>query len=192
MHILRFRAKLVSTEPDDETRDFIISFMCGDDTITVYEVCDKNSGRIGGKFMERKKHKSPITDNYYAEKDFLVGRTIFLGGFKFNLQSADNYTEKYMGDNPNQFPEAAIENILAKIKKPSSKFNSLQEYVCYLLSKLDKDGNNVISFEEFSNGLKSMLIILTNQEEAALMKRFDHNNDGVISMEEFYNTLSGC
>lgn len=33
MHILRFNAKLVSTEPDDETRAFIISFFCGDDTI---------------------------------------------------------------------------------------------------------------------------------------------------------------
>jgi hypothetical protein len=55
MHILRFNAKLVSTEPDDESRTFIISFYCGDDTIQVYEVCDKNSGRIGGRFMERKK-----------------------------------------------------------------------------------------------------------------------------------------
>jgi EF-hand domain-containing protein 1 len=33
MHILRFNAKLVSTEPDDESRTFIISFYCGDDTI---------------------------------------------------------------------------------------------------------------------------------------------------------------
>ena len=55
MHILRFNAKIVSTEPDDESRTFIISFYCGDDTIQVYEVCDKNSGRIGGRFMERKK-----------------------------------------------------------------------------------------------------------------------------------------
>jgi len=125
MHILRFNAKLVSTEPDDETREFIISFFCGDDTIQVYEVCDKNSGRIGGKFMERKKHKNPITCGYYAEKDFLIGRTVFLGGFKFNLQSADNYTEKYMGDNPDQFPEAAVENIISKIKKPSKNFPSL-------------------------------------------------------------------
>lgn len=65
MHILRFEAKLVSTEPDDENRKFIISFYCGDDTIQVYESCDKNSGRVGGKFMERKKHKSPITADYY-------------------------------------------------------------------------------------------------------------------------------
>lgn len=37
MHILRFDAKLVSPEPDDENRKFIISFFCGDDTIEVYE-----------------------------------------------------------------------------------------------------------------------------------------------------------
>ena len=55
MHVLRFEASLVSTEPDDETRKFIISFYCGDDTIQIYEICDKNSGRIGGRFMERKK-----------------------------------------------------------------------------------------------------------------------------------------
>jgi EF-hand domain-containing protein 1 len=61
MHILRFEAKVISTEPDDEHRKFIVSFYCGDDTIQVYEVCDKNSGRMGGKFMERKKHKNPVT-----------------------------------------------------------------------------------------------------------------------------------
>lgn len=192
MHILRFNAKLVSTEPDDETREFIISFFCGDDTIQVYEVCDKNSGRIGGKFMERKKHNNPVTSGYYAERDFLIGKTVFLGGFKFNLTSADQYTEKYMGDNPDQFPEAALENIIAKIKRPYQEYGSLQQYVIALLAKLDKNGDNVISFEEFACGLRGLGITLTNQEEAALMKRFDHNNDGVISMEEFYNTLQEC
>lgn len=120
MHILRFNSKLISTEPDDENRRFIISFYCGDDTILVYEVCDKNSGRIGGKFMERKKHRSPITQQNYEEKDFLIGRTCYLGGFKFQLISADEYTEKYMEDNPDQFPEAALENIICKIKKGAS------------------------------------------------------------------------
>jgi len=74
MHILRFNCKLVSTEPDDENRQFIISFFCGDDTILIYEVCDKNSGRIGGKFMDRKHHKNPVSGNNYAEQDFLIGR----------------------------------------------------------------------------------------------------------------------
>ena len=155
MHILRFNAKLVSTEPDDENRTFIISFYCGDDTIQVYEVCDKNSGRIGGKFMEKKKHKSPVTQRYYEEKDFLIGRTVFLGGFKFQLISADEYTEKYMEDNSDSFPEASLDKILAKIKKPANKYPSLQAYAIELLKRLDKDGNGSISFEELKNGLKS-------------------------------------
>ena len=116
MHILRFESKLVSTEPDDETRRFIISFYCGDDTIQIYEVCDKNSGRIGGKFMERKKHKNPVSDRYYEEKDFLIGKCIFLGGFKFQLLKADEYTEKYMEDNPDQFPGSSIDQIIHKLK----------------------------------------------------------------------------
>lgn len=100
MHVLRFEAKLVSTELDDENRKFIISFYCGDDSIQVYEVCDKNSGRLGGKFLERKKHKSPINPSvYYQEKDFLIGKTMFLGGYKFSLVVADDYTMKYMKDN---------------------------------------------------------------------------------------------
>jgi Ca2+-binding EF-hand superfamily protein len=59
-----------------------------------------------------------------------------------------------------------------------------------LIKKLDKNGDNVISFKEFSEGLKTLNIFVTNHEEHALMRKFDQNKDGVISMEEFYNTLA--
>ena len=95
-----------------------------------------------------------------------------------------------MEDNPDLFPEASIENVLRKIKKGYTQYKSLQEYVIALISFLDKNGDGVISFEEFCNGLKSMNIFVTNHEEHTLMRRFDKNGDGVISMEEFYNTLA--
>jgi len=155
MHILRFNAKLVSTEPDDENREFIISFYCGDDTIQIYEVCDKNSGRIGGKFMEKKNHKNPVSQTNYSEKDFCIGRTIFLGGFRFQLVSCDEYTEKYMEDNPSEFPEQNIQNILGKIKKKSAGFASMQDYCIHLLQTLDKNDDQVLSFDEFTAGLRA-------------------------------------
>jgi len=125
MHILRFNAKLVSTDPDDESRTFIISFYCGDDTIQVYEVCDKNSGRIGGRFMERKKQRNTINNDYYSEKDFLLGRTVALAGFKFMLMSCDEYTEKYMEDNSDVFPEASLNSIIRKIVAPAKNYPDL-------------------------------------------------------------------
>jgi EF-hand domain-containing protein 1 len=150
MHILRFNAKLVSTEPDDESRTFIISFYCGDDTIQVYEVCDKNSGRIGGRFMERKKQRSEVSNNYYTERDFTIGRTVALAGFKFMLVSCDEYTEKYMEDNGDVFPEASLRAIISKIKAPARNYPSLQAYAIELLQKLDKNGDKHIDFVEFS------------------------------------------
>ena len=151
---MRFDARMISDNAEDNQKLFIISFYCGDDTIQVYEVCDKNSGRIGGKFMERKNHKNPVTGANYTEKDLLIGLTIFLGGFRFQLQSADEYTEKYMEDNPDMFPEQNIQNILGKIKKQSKNYPSLQDYCIDLLQKLDRNDDGVIDFAEFTQGLR--------------------------------------
>jgi hypothetical protein len=189
MHVLRFNAKLVSTEPDDESRTFIVSFYCGDDTILVYETCDKNSGRIGGRFMKRKKQNNPVTGQYYKERDFMIGRTMHLAGFKFMLVSSDEYTEKYMEDNGEVFPEASYKVIMNKIKA-GCKDGDLQKYAIDLLKQIDKNGDQFVDFVEFCEGLRALNICVTNHEQHALMRRFDQNGDGRISMEEFYNTLA--
>jgi hypothetical protein len=106
------------------------------------------------------------------------------------LSSADEYTEKYMEDNSEVFPEASLRNIIDKIKAPAKNFPDLQSYVIDLLQKLDKNGDKVIDFEEFTNGLRKLNINVTNHEQHSLMKAFDRNGDGKISMEEFYNTLA--
>lgn len=141
--------------------------------------------------MERKKHQNPVNTQYYCERDFLLGYTIFLGGFKFQLMNADEYTEKYMEDNPELFPQASLNHLITKIKRGAAAHKNLQEYAITLLAKLDKDGNGVLSFKEFTEGLRAMDIFMTNHEEHTLMRKFDHNGDGVVSLEEFYNTLAG-
>lgn len=190
MHVLRFDASLVSTEPDDETRTFIVSFYCGDDTLQVYEICDKNSGRIGGRFMERKKQVNPETGTYYKENDFLLGRVVCLAGFQFMLMSADEYTEKYMEDNEQNFPEASISEVLGKIKAGAKDSANLQEYAIDLMKALDKNNDGYVSLTEFCTGLSSLGVDVTRAESHALLRRFDMNGDGKISMEEFYNTLA--
>jgi Ca2+-binding EF-hand superfamily protein len=145
---------------------------------------------MGGRFMERKKQRSLISNQYYTEKDFLIGRTVFLGGFKFMLTSADDYTEKYMEDNGDVFPEASFNTIINKIKAPARNFSDLQSYAINLLQKIDKNGDKLVDFDHFTNGLRSLNINITNHEQHALMKRFVTNGDGKISMEDFYNALA--
>ncbi len=120
----------------------------------------------------------------------MIGRTVSLVGFKFMLISADEYTEKYMEDNGEVFPEASFRAIIAKIKAPAKNYPSLQDYAIDLLHKLDKNGDKHIDQAEFAQGLRILGINITNHEQHQLMRQFDVNNDGKISMEEFYNTLA--
>ena len=147
--MLRFEAKLVSQDADDETRKFMVQFYCGDDTIQVIEICEKNSGRIGGKFMERKRHKHPYNDSKHMdETHFQIGGLIILNGFKFRLVKADDYTLKYMEDNPDVFPGASVHAIANRLKKGYTRYASIDEYVQDLMSKIDANKDGFISPEE--------------------------------------------
>jgi hypothetical protein len=53
--ILRFEARMISDNEEDNSRKFIVSFFCGDDTTMVYQTCERNSGITAGKFIERTK-----------------------------------------------------------------------------------------------------------------------------------------
>mmetsp|Transcript_2896 Transcript_2896/g.3395 ORF Transcript_2896/g.3395 Transcript_2896/m.3395 type:complete len:102 (+) Transcript_2896:1575-1880(+) len=97
-----------------------------------------------------------------------------------------------MEDNGDVFPQASIDAILEKIKKGAYSYPSLQEYVIHLIQKLDTNGDEVISFDEFRVGMKDLKIFLSEHEVNTLLRVFDHNGDGKISMEEFYNTLASA
>ena len=82
----------------------------------VYELAERNSGRQSCKFMERKKHKNPFTKKFYFEKDFSVGHTLYLNSFIFKLLDNDDYTKKYMRENPEVFTDCNIDSIVSRLR----------------------------------------------------------------------------
>ena len=44
--------------------------------------------------MERKKQTNPVTGKYYTEKEFILGKTVFLVGFKFLLNKTNSNKKK--------------------------------------------------------------------------------------------------
>lgn len=137
-YVMRFEARMISEQKEDNTRSFIISFFCGDDTIQVYQNADKNSGIWGGKFMERKRHeKKGNEDRYVQDYDFQIGGLVHLGAFTFQLLKADDFTIGYMKERPEKFPEVNIAATLNKLKSLSSQHANYDQFLVWIIKSTE-------------------------------------------------------
>jgi hypothetical protein len=117
--VLRYQAKMQSAREEDRERRFILSYRLSDDMITIFEPQQRNSGIIGGKFLERTRIAKPDCDPqnpiYYGIGDFAIGATIVVLKHRFEIINADEYVLKYLESNPNKYPKETIESLKAKI-----------------------------------------------------------------------------
>jgi len=116
---LRFEAIMDTTRPEDKGRRFIITYRLADDMLTVYEPPVRNSGIIGGKFLERTRVAKPGSSleapQYYGPQDFHIGAVIEVFKHRFVITNADAYVLAYMQDHSGQFPAHTLESIKQKV-----------------------------------------------------------------------------
>ena len=95
--VLRFTARLNTQVPEDVDRRFIISFYLANDTVSIFEPAQKNSGIIEGPFLARKKYKN-VDKNmaFITPTDLPVGGDIKINGFNYHILGCDEYTTKYL------------------------------------------------------------------------------------------------
>ena len=188
-HILRFLAKMISSNPSNEERGFLVSFFCGDETIQIFEIAGKNSGRESGKFLERQRIKNPYTHKYYTEKDFSIGNLIYVNTYIFKLIQSDEYTKKYMESNSDIFIDSNIRNVISRIRIGSLSLGDYQDFLIHLLHVIDPNAKNYATKEDIFNGLKTFKIYLSEQELDTLISKLKVQDD-MYSMEDLYNCLS--
>ncbi|EGR34903.1 flagellar microtugule protofilament ribbon protein, putative [Ichthyophthirius multifiliis] len=190
-YILRFESRLISQCKDDNQRKFIISFYCGDDTIMVYEDADKNSGIWGGKFLERMIHYNPITGKQYQEIDFQIGELVQLGGYKFQLLRADEYTVKYMKSKPEVFKESDIQQVVNRLRQFSQKFKSYEDFLIQFVKNIDQDAQGQVDFNQVVRGLQKLGFNLTYQEIYTLIRHYSIGDNFKLSMKDLFVGLGG-
>ena len=83
--------------PEDVDRRFIISVFLSDDSISIYEPAQKNSGIVEGKFLERRKYKNVDKNNeFITPTDLPIGGDVKINGYNFHILSSDEYTQKWL------------------------------------------------------------------------------------------------
>lgn len=104
--VLRFEAKLVNGLPEDEIRRLIICYYPADETVSVGEVQQRNSGFTGGKFCEKGRMKNPDTGRYFELFDFAVGKVVLIKSHPLHIIRADEHTLHYAENHTDIFPVA--------------------------------------------------------------------------------------
>ncbi|NXN96237.1 EFHC2 protein, partial [Rhinopomastus cyanomelas] len=154
-NVLRFLAKLVPDNPTDMDRKFIISCFLSDDTISVFELVQPNTGIISTRFLERGCIRKPGQElfksepsEYFKAQDLFVGARVCFHGHNFLLVDADEYTFNYMERHANEFSMADTSVILKKLKDITEPRS--QEFR-QMFAAIDPDHTNVIQYEPFRN-----------------------------------------
>ena len=95
--VLRYTARLNTKVPEDVDRRYIISFYLKDDTISIFEPAQKNSGIIEGPFLKKNKYKNvDKCGENITPSDLPIGGDIKINGYNFHILDCDVFTTKYL------------------------------------------------------------------------------------------------
>ncbi|RHY59883.1 hypothetical protein DYB38_012489, partial [Aphanomyces astaci] len=177
---LRFRAKFASP-PDDiqANRRFILSFYLLDATLAIFEPHVPNSGRLGGKFLDRQSYKlhQPPGNRFVRAGDLVVGGTLqlhFTPSQTFMLLEADDQTLTYCEDHPEEFPHANIDLVLRHVVSQLVTQSTSLRHVFRAQASLE-DGKNLrqVTPQAFDHVLRHRIHLqLHPHEELTLRRRY--------------------
>merc|ERR1712110_406897 len=183
-NVLRFLARMDTKKPIDMDRRFIISYYLSDDTILVFEPPVRNSGIIGGKFLERSRVKKPNQERYstelsqyYSAQDLFVGACVLINNFGFVLIDADEYALQYMEKNAGEFAKS---NPMQVISRLAAKLGTNKEDVRSFFAKTDPSGSGFIPYERFREMVLNCEPSLSDQEIMTLARQFSDRRDDAV------------
>lgn len=189
---LRFRARFHACPPGDVNagREFVVTYFLEDDTLSVYEPRVKNSGVVGGRFLDRGRFRKCFHPgdgdtltrenqkerSMYHASDFYVGAVV---GFEFSpnqrleLVEADLQTLNYCESHPDEFPfsdsNVLLDN-LAKVASAAGQTNWRE-----LCQRLDEQRTRTLNMEQVRGLLERIGVYrkLKTQQVVTLCRAFE-------------------
>lgn len=187
---LGFTAMFANPREEDTNRRFVFNFNLWDDTMGVHEPPQRNSGIVGGRFLEAKVHLNQKTGRLFCPEDLLPGNLVQIMNHEFRMLDMDEGTRKLMAaeqeGTTQQVGRDALVPILEKLR------DSLRQQfplVRDVFRRFDKDHNGVITLEEMKEALQKFSFQLSDIDVAIIMRHFDTHKDGQISYNEFCDAV---
>ncbi|XP_018117414.1 EF-hand domain (C-terminal) containing 1 L homeolog isoform X1 [Xenopus laevis] len=130
-NVLRYAVILDSPNPEDKVRRFVLSYFLANDMLSIFERQVRNSGIIGGKFLEKTRVPVPgsTIDNpiYYGPKDFTIGAAIEVFNHRFIITDADKYVLNYINAHSEEFPAHVLDSLQRHLHPHNGKIHGIGE-----------------------------------------------------------------
>jgi hypothetical protein len=165
--VLRFAARFVKPTPQDESRQFVITFDLADDQIAVFERPRRNSGFREGKFFQKAKIRNPATGNYFHASDLRLGEVVTIKGYQFEVLGADEFALGRMEAEADEFPQADLNRIVQNMKSDIPRIERLRKQ----FEMFDPDGCGFIPENRAMQKLQSAMG-LREHEANTIIRRF--------------------
>jgi len=195
--VLRFRAKLVNPPIQDIPRRFVVAVYLVDDTVSIFEPPQRNSGIMGGKFLERGKFRQmePAEGGpprFFYPHDFYVGARVpleFCPHQQLEILEADAFTLKYCEGACKQFKKSDIEVVNQHLASALARTATVDLRNFFM--DLDPNDKGSIKSGELQTALKTLNVFqkLHIQERITLARRYDDNDDGNFAYHEMCDDL---
>lgn len=192
-------AKIVTKDPIQAQRRFVIAYYLADDTVSIFEPPMRNSGKKkisskqkiyflsilkigieGGKFLERQRIKKPNQprypleiSEYFSATDFYVGAHAIINGFDFHIYDADEYAFKIMEKESSLFPVSNPTIILEKLRQYlTNNFDSISQF-----DQHDPQRKGYFGYETFYYLMKNLVgNVLVDHEIITLARYYSQKN----------------
>jgi EF-hand domain-containing protein 1 len=178
--VVKFFARLDNGKADDTVRRFVLSVYPADNTIAIFEPVIRNSGIVGGKFLQRQKVRRPDGE-YFQPDDFYVGARVVLNAYPFVILNSDAHSLDYMERNPEEFSHSDINKVVRKLQAMlRSRTTGLAE--AFRLADQNRSGG--LDMAVFLSIMDRLKLDVTEQEILTVLRFFDKNNESYVSYEE--------
>lgn len=177
---VKFTMKLDNNIPSDDVRVFVLTYHLADDTVSIFEPVVRNSGVVGGKFLQRQQVKNPATGENFKARDFFVGARPVVNGFQFVVLATDERSLSYMEAHPCTFSMSDIATVARKFQ---AMLLSSSSGLGDALRNADLRGE-VVSYDTLLNLLRNRGMPFSEQEVLTILRYAERNGDRAVSLLE--------
>jgi len=179
---IKFSLRLDNGIANDENRRFVLTCFLADKTIAIFEPPQRNSGIVGGKFLQKTSVRNPDSGKPFEASDFYIGQKVSINKYPFIVLATDERSMSFMEHNSSEF---AHSNINAVVHKIQAMLISKRTGLFGALSGLP----GTVNHEELAGVFARLGLPVSEQGILTVLRYFDRNGEYRLTYPELLQRL---